>query len=99
MFGTLYQCCRKRHSIVFFACLMSLAIVETRTPAQDFAVAQAVVAAESQPPAFASNDRFDNLTRKSGISDRFRSLACDAEELDNRDSPLNLISGPPCSSL
>jgi len=78
------------------ACLMSLAMVEPRAVADDIAVAQDfAVAAESRPPTFANNDRFHNLTLKARISVQFRSLACDAEELDNPASPLNLKSGSP----
>ncbi len=79
---------------------MSLAVVEPRALVEDIALAENVArAAESQPPAFADNDRFHNIKLTTRISDRFRSLACDPEELDNPASPLNLISGPSCSSL
>lgn len=72
MFGTQHQRNAVRSSIGLVVCLIASAIVESQSLAQDVApVAESQAAPDSQPPAFANNDRFHNITVKAKISDRF----------------------------
>jgi hypothetical protein len=72
MFGTQHQRNAVRSSIGLVACLIASAIVESQSLAQDVApVAESQAAPDSQPPAFANNDRFHIITVKAKISDRF----------------------------
>ena len=72
MFGTQHQPNAVGSSVGLVLCLITSAIVESQSLAQDVAsVAESQAAPDSRPPAFANNDPFHNITVKVKISDRF----------------------------